>query len=134
MFAERGTKQAIEEGDGFAPKFDANGLIPAVAVDVESGAVLMLAYMNAEAIAQTLATGEVHYWSRSRNELWKKGETSGQVQSLLEMKVDCDQDALVLRVRVGGDGGCCHTGRPNCFYRSVEVGDGGDGYKLKPSD
>ena len=85
----------------------------------DSGAVLMLAHMNAESLARTLATGEVWYWSRSRGELWHKGATSGQIQTLVEMRVDCDQDALLLRVRVGGDGGCCHTGRRDCFYRGV---------------
>ncbi|BCM83417.1 hypothetical protein mvi_18780 [Methylobacterium indicum] len=81
--------------------------------------MLMLAHMNAESLARTLATGEAWYWSRSRGELWHKGATSGQIQTLVEMRVDCDQDALLLRVRVGGDGGCCHTGRRSCFYRGV---------------
>ena len=87
-----------------------------VATDAESGEVLMVAHMNAEALARTLATGEAWYWSRSRRELWHKGATSGQTQSVVEMRVDCDQDAVWLRVRVGGDGGCCHTGRRSCFY------------------
>ena len=86
--------------------------------DAESGEVLMVAHMNAEALARTLATGEAWYWSRSRRELWRKGATSGQTQSVAEMRVDCDQDAVWLRVRVGGDGGSCHTGRRSCFYRT----------------
>jgi phosphoribosyl-AMP cyclohydrolase len=85
----------------------------------------MVAHMNAEALARTIETGEAWYWSRSRGELWHKGATSGQVQSVLEMRVDCDQDALWIKVRVGGDGGCCHTGSRSCFYRSVTRGPGG---------
>ena len=110
----------IEEGNTFAPVFDARGLIPAVTTDATSGEVLMVAWMNAEALDATLRTKTVHYWSRSREELWRKGDTSGQVQTLVEMRVDCDQDTLLLRVNVGGDGGCCHTGRRACFYRRVE--------------
>ena len=95
-----------------------------VTVDAGDGAVLMLAHMNAEALAKTLETGVVHYWSRSRGALWRKGDTSGQVQRLVELRVDCDQDALLARVEVGGDGGACHTGRRSCFYRRVELQDG----------
>jgi phosphoribosyl-AMP cyclohydrolase len=84
----------------------------------------MLAHMNAEALQKTLETGIVHYWSRSRNALWRKGDTSGQTQRLVELRVDCDQDALLARVEVGGDGGACHTGRRSCFYRRVAVRDG----------
>ena len=94
-------------------------------VDDRSGAVLMLAHMNREALDKTLASGIMHYWSRSRGALWRKGDTSGQVQTLVELRVDCDQDALLARVQVGGDGGACHTGRPSCFYRRVEAADGG---------
>ena len=111
-----------EEGSNFLPRFDQNGLITAVAVDYQTQQVLMVAYMNEEALQKTLATGEVWYWSRSRNCLWHKGDTSGQIQTLEDMRVDCDQDCLLLLVRVGGDGGCCHTGRRSCFYRSVETG------------
>ena len=111
-----------EEGREFKPRFSADGLITCVTVDDGDGAVLMVAHMNAEALAKTLETGVVHYWSRSRGSLWRKGDTSGQVQSLVEMRVDCDQDAVVARVRVGGDGGACHTGRRSCFYRRVESG------------
>jgi phosphoribosyl-AMP cyclohydrolase len=109
----------IEEGTAFAPKFGADGLVTAVTVDAVSGDVLMVAHMNREALERTLAEGRVWYWSRSRQSLWLKGETSGQIQSLVEMRVDCDQDCLLLKVRVGGDGGACHTGRPTCFYRRV---------------
>lgn len=111
---------ALEEGASFRPRFGADGLVTCVATDHADGTVLMVAHMNVEALDATLRTGEVHYWSRSRGELWRKGLTSGQTQTLVEMRTDCDQDALLLRVRVGGDGGCCHTGRRSCFYRVVE--------------
>ena len=111
-----------EEGREFKPRFSADGLITCVTVDDGDGAVLMVAHLNAEALATTLETGVVHYWSRSRGSLWRKGDTSGQVQSLVEMRVVCDHDAVVARVRVGGDGGACHTGRRSCFYRRVESG------------
>ncbi len=114
-------RHALEEGAVFAPRFDAAGLIVCVTTDAVSGGVLMVAYMNAQALAETLASGIAHYWSRSRGQLWRKGDTSGQLQRVVELRTDCDQDALVLRVKVGGDGGCCHTGRPNCFYRRVEM-------------
>jgi phosphoribosyl-AMP cyclohydrolase len=114
----------LENGAEFAPRFSADGLLTCVTVDAGDGAVLMLAHMNAEALAKTLETGVVHYWSRSRNALWRKGDTSGQIQRLVELRVDCDQDALLARVEVGGDGGACHTGRRSCFYRRVELRDG----------
>jgi phosphoribosyl-AMP cyclohydrolase len=120
----------LEEGFAFAPRFSADGLVTCVAVDAASGEVLMLAHMNAEAIEKTLATGVMHYWSRSRQKLWRKGDTSGQVQTVVELRVDCDQDALLARVAVGGDGGACHTGRRSCFYRRVEPG--ADGARLAP--
>ena len=116
-------KHALEEGKAFTPTFDAHGLIPAVTTDATTGEVLMVAWLNREALDATLRTGIVHYWSRSRKTLWRKGDTSGQTQTLVEMRVDCDQDTLLLRVTVAGDGGCCHTGRRSCFYRRVE-GDG----------
>lgn len=118
-FDAPGTRAEVEESAGFTPRFDANGLIACIAVDAGDGRVLMLAHMNAESLARTLETGEAWYWSRSRATLWHKGATSGQVQRVVEMRVDCDQDALLLRVAVGGDGGCCHTGRRACFYRAV---------------
>ena len=118
-------KKALEEGDRFAPRFSPEGLIVCVAADAATGEILMLAHMNREALDKTLATGIVHYWSRSRQALWRKGDTSGQVQRLVELRVDCDQDALLARVTVGGDGGACHTGRRSCFYRRVETAESG---------
>tara|TARA_R110000803_G_scaffold87602_1_gene154412 strand:+ start:590 stop:1003 length:414 start_codon:yes stop_codon:yes gene_type:complete len=106
------------------PKFNADGLIAAIAQDAASGDVLMLAWMNAEALAATLATGRATYWSRSRGALWVKGETSGHTQDVVEVRVDCDQDAVLLRVHQTG--GACHTGRDSCFYRAV----GADGQAL----
>ncbi|ESR22430.1 phosphoribosyl-AMP cyclohydrolase [Lutibaculum baratangense] len=117
-------KTEIEEGAIFAPRFDEKGLITCVTLDASTGEVLMVAHMNDQALEATLTTGIAHYWSRSRGELWKKGETSGQIQRVKEMRADCDQDAIVLRVEVGGDGGACHTGRKSCFYRVVDP-DGG---------
>ncbi len=118
-------KKLLEEGDVFTPKFDAHGLIVCVATEASSGEILMLAYMNELALEKTIETGVAHYWSRSRGELWRKGDTSGQVQEVVEMRVDCDQDALQLRVKVGGDGKACHTGRKSCFYRKLENNDAG---------
>jgi phosphoribosyl-AMP cyclohydrolase len=112
----------IEEGTAFAPKFDADGLIPVVATSAETGEVLMLAYMNEEAIARTIETGEAHYWSRSRGGLWRKGEVSGNYQRVVEMRTDCDQDAIWLKVEMAGAEACCHTGRRSCFYRALPVG------------
>lgn len=115
-------KTALERGSLLAPRFNADGLICAVAQDAADGQVLMVAWMDAEALRLTLETGQAHYFSRSRNELWKKGETSGQIQSVVELRVDCDQDAVLLKVKVGGDGGACHVGYRSCFYRVVEGG------------
>jgi phosphoribosyl-AMP cyclohydrolase len=115
-------KHALEHGPVLAPRFDANGLIAAIATHADTGEVLMFAWMNAEALARTLATGEVHYFSRSRNELWRKGATSGQVQQVVEARIDCDQDAVWVKVRPQGDGGACHTGARSCFYRIIEDG------------
>ncbi len=115
-------KHALEEGDVFAPRFDSNGLITCVTTDAATGELLMVAHMNADALARTLETGEAWYWSRSRRQLWHKGDTSGQIQTVVELRVDCDQDALWLKVEVAGDGGCCHTGRRSCFYRVKPVG------------
>ena len=111
----------LETGGVLAPRFDAAGLVAAVATDADTGEVLMLAWMNAEALRLTLDTGEAHYWSRSRGELWRKGATSGQVQDVAELRVDCDQDAVWLRVRARGDGGACHTGRRSCFFRVADA-------------
>jgi len=113
-------KAELESGASFTPRFDEKGLVTAVVTDADRGDVLMVAHMNAEALALTLETGIAHYWSRSRNTLWKKGETSGNIQSVVELRTDCDQDALWLRVRVAGDNATCHTGRRSCFYRTVD--------------
>ncbi|GJD70276.1 phosphoribosyl-AMP cyclohydrolase [Methylobacterium gnaphalii] len=131
-FEAPGTRAEIEEGDVLTPRFGADGLVACIAVDAHDGSVLMLAHMNAESLARTIETGEAWYWSRSRGELWHKGATSGQIQRVVEMRVDCDQDALLIRVEVGGDGGCCHTGRRSCFYRSVDLGTG-TGVRLVPA-
>lgn len=130
-FAAGEGKAAIEEGLGFAPKFDADGLIPAMALDADTGEPLMLAYMNEESLRMTLALRQAVYWSRSRKEIWHKGKTSGEFQDVVEVMVDCDQDALVLRVKQRG-GGCCHTKRATCFYRKVEMGDANGVIQLKP--
>ena len=116
------SKAALEQGETLAPRFDAAGLVAAVATHAETGEVLMLAWMNAEALSKTLETGEAHYFSRSRQELWRKGATSGQVQKVVEARVDCDQDAVWLKVLPQGDGHACHTGARSCFYRAVEGG------------
>ncbi len=105
--------------DRFLPRFDAAGLVTAIVTDVDSHVLLMVAHMNAEAIEQTRATGQAHFWSRSRGTLWRKGETSGNGLILIDMRVDCDQDALLLRVKPAGP--ACHTGRRSCFYRRVEA-------------
>ena len=114
----------IEEGLAFTPKFDANGLITAVVTDAKSGDVLMVAHMNEEALRKTIASGEAWYFSRSRKALWKKGETSGHVQRVVELRVDCDQDSLWLKVDQQG-AGACHTGRRSCFYRTMPLGKSG---------
>ena len=116
-------KSEQDETRELRPKFDSNGLIAAIAQDASTGEVLMLAWMNAEALEKTISTGNATYWSRSRQALWLKGETSGHVQRVVEIRIDCDQDAVVLRVEQTG--GACHTGRKSCFYRIVaEAGDG----------
>ncbi len=117
-------KQALEQGRTLSPRFDANGLVTAVVTDARDGMLLMVAHMNAEALALTIETGIAHYWSRSRASLWKKGETSGNVQNVTELRVDCDQDAVWLGVNVAGHDATCHTGRRSCFYRTVELRNG----------
>ena len=113
----------IEEGLGFKPRFDASGLVTCVATDAGTGEVLMVAHMNDEALRKTIASGEAWYFSRSRHSLWRKGESSGHVQRVVEMRIDCDQDAVWIRVEQTG--AACHTGRRSCFYRAVTAGEGG---------
>jgi phosphoribosyl-AMP cyclohydrolase len=134
-FCPRGDKQSIEQGTGFAPKFDADGLIVAMALDAVTREPLMLAYMNEESLRLTLEKGEAVYWSRSRKTLWHKGETSGHVQKIVEIRTDCDQDALVLFVTQVG-AGACHTGRGSCFYRKIVApsADGGIALEFTEED
>lgn len=121
-FPVAANQEALERGVDLAPRFDDKGLIAAVATHAETGEVLMLAWMNAEALKLTVDTGEAHYFSRSRQALWKKGETSGQVQRVTELRVDCDQDAVWIKVLPQGDGGACHVGFRSCFYRALDQG------------
>jgi phosphoribosyl-AMP cyclohydrolase len=121
-FAQRGTQAEIESGLRFQPKFDADGLIPAIVTEAASGEVLMFAWMDAQALAMTLKTRIGHFFSRSRGTLWKKGEESGNVLRVSEMRTDCDQDVLWLKVVVNGDGVACHTGARSCFYRTLALG------------
>jgi len=120
-FAPPGSAAEVEEGRTLSPKFDAGGLVTCVATDARTGDVLMVAHMNAAALARTIETGEAWYFSRSRQALWRKGETSGHVQRVVEMRVDCDQDAVWIKVEQAG-GAACHTGRRSCFYRAVPLG------------
>jgi phosphoribosyl-AMP cyclohydrolase len=124
IFAPRSSTEAVEEGLALAPKFDADGLVTCVATDSKTGDVLMVAHMNAEALRRTVESGEAWYFSRSRKSLWRKGESSGHVQRVVEMRVDCDQDAVWIKVEQGGPG-ACHTGRRSCFYRVVKLGKAG---------
>lgn len=119
LFGPRDSVENVEEGDVLAPRFDSEGLIPVITSDAESREILMHGYMNAEALEKTVQTGEAHYWSRSRDCLWRKGATSGMVHRVVEMRIDDDQDALWLRVCVEGLGGSCHVGYRSCFFRSV---------------
>ncbi len=122
-FAPPGSAADLEEGVALTPKFDADGLVTCVATDAGSGAVLMVAHMNAEALAKTIASGEAWYYSRSRRALWRKGESSGHTQRVIEMRIDCDQDTVLIRVEQAG--GACHTGHRSCFYRAVPIGTAG---------
>ena len=126
----RNDKKAIEEDQVFAPKFDASGLIPALAMDAVTKEPLMLAYMNEKSLLMTLELGEALYYSRSREEIWHKGATSGHVQKIVDIRTDCDQDALILYVTQLGEG-ACHTGRSSCFYRSVDPESSKDPVALK---
>jgi len=125
-FAARGDLAAIEAGTAFAPRFDEHGLIVAIAVDAATNEVLMVAHMNEEALARTIASGEGWFYSRSRKSLWRKGESSGNLLSVRELRVDCDQDAIVLKVSVQGNGVACHQGYRSCFYRTLPLGAGLD--------
>jgi phosphoribosyl-AMP cyclohydrolase len=129
MSAPDDTAHDPEEGTVLAPKFDADGLLTCVAVDADDGGVLMVAHMNAQALARTVETREAWYYSRTRRELWRKGATSGHVQRVIEMRVDCDQDAVLIRVKQIG--GACHTGRRSCFYRGVALGSAASAVDLK---
>jgi phosphoribosyl-AMP cyclohydrolase len=131
-FAPPGTKAELEQGRALTPKFDANGLVTVVTTDHDTGALLMVAHMNAEALARTISTRQAWYWSRSRAKLWRKGETSGHTQDVVEMRIDCDQDALWLKVRQTGP--ACHTGERSCFYRRVTTGTGADAGALSLED
>jgi len=122
--AKTPTHAEIEEGTALAPNFDAHGLVTAITMEAGSNELLMLAHMNAEALSLTLDTGFAHYWSRSRGKIWKKGESSGELQRVVELRVDCDQDAIVLMVEQTGRGAACHTGRKSCFYRRIVAVDG----------
>lgn len=122
LFPQAHSKHDLERGTVLAPRFNADGLVVAVAQHADSGEILMLAWMNAEALKLTVDTGVAHYFSRSRGALWKKGETSGQLQDVVELRVDCDQDAVLLKVRPRGDGGACHVGFRSCFYRVLDDG------------
>ncbi|QKV18079.1 phosphoribosyl-AMP cyclohydrolase [Oricola thermophila] len=121
-FPAPGPKAELETGDVLSPRFGPDGLITAVTVDAEDNTVLMVAHMNSEALRLTVETGIAHYWSRSRQAIWKKGETSGNMQSVRELRIDCDQDCVLLKVTTAGDGANCHTGRRSCFYRAVTKG------------
>lgn len=116
------TKEQLEGGSEFAPRFNQDGLIGAIVTDAGNGDVLMFAYMNEDALRLTLETGEAHFWSRSRVRLWRKGETSGNVLTVQEMRIDCDQDCIWLKVKIQGEAAACHTGRRSCFYRRIELG------------
>jgi phosphoribosyl-AMP cyclohydrolase len=129
-FGKRKSVEEVEEGKMLAPKFDEHGLVAAVTTAAESGELLMLGYMNAEALEKTIETGEAHYWSRSRECLWHKGATSGLVQKIVELRIDDDQDAVWLRVDVVGDASC-HVGYRSCFYRAIPTGEKLDAVPIK---
>ena len=122
-FAKASTKADLEQGTAFAPRFDADGLIPAIATDSKTGVVLMFAWMNREALLTSIRTREAHFWSRSRAKLWRKGDESGNFLTIEEMRTDCDQDVVLLKVRTAGRGVACHTGAQSCFYRTVALGE-----------
>ena len=119
-FGKRISIEEVEEGKCFTPKFDENGLIPVITVEDSSGEILMHGYMNSEALIKSIESKEAHYWSRSRQKLWKKGEISGLKQSIVKILVDDDQDCMIFRVNVAGSGASCHVGYKSCFYRVLE--------------
>jgi phosphoribosyl-AMP cyclohydrolase len=132
VFPRPGTAIDLEEGSALTPKFDADGVVTCVVTDAASGDVLMVAHMNDESLAKTIATGQAWYFSRSRQALWRKGETSGHTQRVVEMRIDCDQDAVWIKVEQVA--GACHTGRRSCFYRAVPLGQKGGAVKLDLRD
>lgn len=125
------TSETIETTRSFQPKFGADGLVPAIVTDGRSGEVLMFAHMNAQALAETIRSGFAHFWSRSRGKLWKKGEESGNLLKVLEIRTDCDQDVVWVQAEVLGDGVACHTGERSCFYRRIVRDEGADGAVLE---
>jgi phosphoribosyl-AMP cyclohydrolase len=132
-FARRGSTESVENGTELQPKFDEAGVLAAVATDHATGEVLMLAWMDADALALTIRTGEAHFYSRSRKRIWKKGEESGNVLEVVEMRTDCDQDAIWMRVRMRGLSAACHTGHRTCFYRTIAVGSASGTPSLAPA-
>ena len=130
MFKKRDNIKEVEEGKYLSPKFDKNGLIPVVTTDFQTGDILMHGYMNDEALKKTIETQEAHYWSRSRKKIWKKGEVSGFVQKIMEMRIDDDQDSICLSVDIG-NGASCHVGYRTCFYRAVPLGKIEDAKKIE---
>ena len=133
LWIEQTTTVDVEQGDRFAPKFDAHGLIPAIVTDRGSREILMVAWMNADALALTVTSGYVHFWSRSRGKIWLKGEESGNRLMVRAARTDCDQDVLQFEVDVEGAGVACHTGARSCFYREIELGDVRPGRETQPS-
>ena len=130
MFKKRHSIKEVEEGKYLSPKFDENGLIPVITTDFQTGDILMHGYMNNEALKKTIETKEAHYWSRSRKKIWRKGEVSGFIQKVMEIRVDDDQDSIWLSVDIG-NGGSCHVGYRSCFYRSIPLGKINDTKKLE---
>lgn len=120
-FPAPGSPAEVEHGSIFTPRFGVDGLIPAIVTDAGDGTVLMFAWMNADALQRTLTTKQAHFWSRSRQRIWLKGEESGNILHVEEIRVDCDQDVILVRARLAGDGVACHTGARSCFYRSVNL-------------
>ncbi len=134
-FQDRGTKEDIELGTQLSPKFAPDGTIPTITTDAETGEVVMFAFMNTLSLKLSIETGIMHYWSRSRNKLWRKGETSGNEQTIIEMRTDCDQDVILAKVKTQGHGASCHNGYKSCFYRKIDgIANTADQVKLKFQD